>query len=238
MTIQANNTLGTIVKQHHLTAHILEKYQLDFCCKGKQTLEEACAHNQLDLNIVLADLQQVSLDEQQQAPQTESMNVEELISVIIRKHHLYVLQQGASIQHHLQKVASKHGDKFPYMIKVWEVFMPALAHLHDHMQKEEQILFPRIRDVYAASKKKQTTLFSPAYLQAPIAAMEAEHDDAGDAFAQIRVLTNNYAIPEGACNTFSLLLMELQDFEADLHRHVHLENHVLFPAALQLMAAN
>ncbi|WP_416437683.1 iron-sulfur cluster repair di-iron protein [Phnomibacter sp. MR] len=238
MTIQATNTLGNIVKQHHLAAHVLEKYRLDFCCKGKQTLAVACADNNLVLNDVLDDLQQVLINEQYHAPQTENMNVEELISLIVRKHHLYVLQQGASIQHHLHKVASKHGEKYPYMIKVWEVFMPALAHLHDHMKKEEQVLFPRMREVHAASKQRQANIFSVAYLQAPIAAMEAEHDDAGDAFSLIRELTNDYTIPEGACNTFSLLMMELQDFEADLHRHVHLENHVLFPAALQLIAAN
>lgn len=237
MTIQSNTRLADIVRQHHLTAQVLEKYKLDFCCNGKVSLEEACADKALNATDVLNELHVAITDTTATPGKTASMNVEELIDYIVEQHHEYVLQQGTAIQMHLTKVAGKHGERFPYMVNVWQIFMPAFDELRFHLQQEEELLFPRIKEVYRASQLQSNRIFSEAYLQAPINALEAEHDRTGAALEQIRALTNDYAIPDGACNTFLLLLTELKEFEADLHRHVHLENHVLFPAAMLLLDA-
>jgi len=134
---------------------------------------------------------------------------------------------------HLNKVATKHGDRFPYMRKVYELFEIIVREMTLHMHKEETILFPRIKkaeELFIAGKFSE---IAKGFVQAPINAMEADHEEAGDILYEIRTLTNNYAEPHGACTTFKVTLAELKEFEEDLHKHVHLENNILFPKAIK-----
>ena len=135
---------------------------------------------------------------------------------------------------YLQKVVSKHGDRHPEMIKVLQLFTAVKEEMEGHMQKEELILFPRIKDIEHQLTEGKQIIINSTYLLSPINMMEQEHDHAGSLLAEIRQLINDYNPPADACTTYRLCYASLQAFELDLHQHVHLENNILFPKAMQL----
>lgn len=237
MNISTQNTLGNIVKQFHATAPVFEKYNLDYCCNGKRSLEEACKEKSLSVDTLVAELEKAIGQPTDNNQDFASFDPEQLISHIILKHHAFVKRTTLPIEEHLLRVASKHGDRFPEMKKVYAIFLEVAEELQAHMQKEEMILFPRIREVYYASKTTDHPEFSSNYISGPVSVMEAEHTHAGNGLDEIRQLTNNYTAPVGACNTFALVINELRAFEEDLHQHVHLENNILFPKAEELLLA-
>ncbi len=223
-------TLATIVIENHQAASIFEKYSLDFCCKGKRTLNDACKEKDIDTIVIAKELETALSTEVIKHTPFAEMTEDELIGYILIHHHFYVKQSMPIILQHLEKVAIKHGPNFPYMIEVYQLFSEINDEMTSHMQKEENILFPRIKQVVLANKNG-VELPEANFIQGPITVMEHEHDNAGDIMSKIRTLTNNYMAPVGACTTFSVVIAELQAFEEDLHKHVHLENHVLFPKA-------
>ena len=235
MTNIAEQTLAAIVTNIHFTVPVLEKYHLDFCCKGKRTLAEACTEKGLSVTTISDELENSTQLQSNKMPFT-AMNAEQLISYILIHHHFYVKQSMPTILGHLEKVAFKHGDRFPYMIEVLNIFKEISEEMTAHMYKEEMILFPRIKEIQALSEAKQTRNLSEGYISAPIHVLEQEHDHAGDLLYTIRELTNTYTPPAEACTTFQVTLAELKEFEEDLHRHVHLENNLLFPLAEKMLA--
>lgn len=231
MTNISEQTLASIVTQNHQAVPVFEKHNLDFCCKGKRTLSEACVEKGLPVEVLLKELEAVTENEKQsQMPFTE-MDAEQLIGYIIIHHHFYVKQSMPLIYSHLEKVAAKHGSRYPYMQKVFELFGMVKDEMTMHMQKEEMILFPRIKEIENLFNNNQQTNISDGYITGPVTVMETEHEHAGKILDEIRQLTNNYTVPEDACTTFKVSLAELKEFEEDLHKHVHLENNLLFPKA-------
>jgi len=226
-------TLASIVIENHQAAGIFEKYSLDFCCKGKRTLNDACKEKEIDTLLLAQELESALSTEVLKHTPFAEMTEDELIGYILIHHHFYVKQSMPTIMYHLEKVATKHGPNYPFMIEVFELFAEIQKDMTSHMQKEENILFPRIKQVVAAVNEKQT-LPDANFIQGPINVMEHEHDNAGDIMSKIRLLTNNYTAPEDACTTFKVVISELKAFEEDLHKHVHLENHILFPKAENL----
>jgi len=224
------NSLASIVRQHHATAAVFEKYHLDYCCNGKRTLADACEVSGIDTEQLVPELEAAL--KQPDAPAIQENDAVQLIAHIMLKHHFYVRQSIPAITYHLQKVVSKHGGKYPHMAAVSFLFAETAAELTMHMQKEETILFPRIQQVYHSQQDAQ---LPDDFLSAPIAVMEAEHTSAGNNLYLIRSLTNNYTPPEDACTTHRLLLDELKAFENDLHSHVHLENNILFPLGEKIL---
>jgi regulator of cell morphogenesis and NO signaling len=169
------------------------------------------------------------------SPRFNNWDLQTLITYIVSNHHAYVRAQMPVIQGHAEKVASVHGERHPEMLEVASVFDEVVEEMTVHMMKEEQMLFPYIARVEAAVTAGGDAPAAPfGSVQNPIRMMEVEHESAGDALAEIKRLTGGYRAPEGACGTFLVLLQELQAFEEDLHRHVHLENNILFPKALRL----
>ena len=235
MTNLAEQTLATIVTNNHFTVPVLEKYHLDFCCKGKRTLADACTGKGLSVQFIVEELEELKTS----APVTKmpftEMTAEQLISYILIHHHFYVKQSMPIIIGHLEKVASKHGNRVPYMIEVLKLFKEIKNEMTLHMYKEEMILFPRIKEMEALSNEKQNKNLSNEYISAPISIMKQEHEHAGDLLYNIRDLTSTYTAPEEACTTFQVCLAELKEFEEDPHRHVHLENNLLFPLAQKLL---
>ena len=235
MTNLAEQTLAAIVTNNHFTVPVLEKYHLDFCCKGKRTLAEACTEKGLSVEAITDELERLTAAEQSNRMPFTAMNAGQLISYILVHHHFYVKQSMPTIIGHIEKVAYKHGDRFPYMIEVLKLFTEIKNEMTSHMYKEETVLFPRIKDVEASYNQKQNKNLSGDYISAPINMMEQEHEHAGDLLYKIRELTNTYTPPAEACTTFQVCLAELKEFEEDLHRHVHLENNLLFPLAEKMM---
>ena len=235
MTNLAEQTLAMIVTNNHFTVPVLEKYNLDFCCKGKRTLNDACFEKGLSVEKISEELENsLTALQNNKMPFTE-MTAEQLINYILIHHHFYVKQSMPTIIGHLEKVAAKHGNHFPYMIKVLSLFKEIDAEMTLHMHKEEVMLFPRIKEIAALQDAHQNRNVVDGYIAEPIEVIEQEHDHAGNILYQIRELTKNYTPPAEACTTFQVCLAELKEFEEDLHRHVHLENNLLFPLAEKMM---
>jgi regulator of cell morphogenesis and NO signaling len=164
------------------------------------------------------------------------MSVSQLTDYIVLKHHVYVKHAMPVIYQHLNRVATKHGERFPYMQQVFNLFATLQLEMDSHMQKEEMVLFPRIKEVdKALEQKSDQPVINAGYISNPIHMMETEHEEAGELLAQIRQLTNDYTPPPDACTTFRISLAELRSFEEDLHRHIHLENNILFPRIVKMM---
>ncbi len=228
MTDIANKTISQIVSDHYQTARVFEKYRLDFCCKGKRPLVAACEEMKIPVEPILRDLYEcLSIEEQQ--PLFLDMSLEELTSYIVRVHHTYVKLSAIPISNYLLKVAGKHGDRFPYMKEVYGLFVQLINDLHHHIHDEEVCLFPAIRSLEQGIAAK-----TPGPLS--IDRMKQEHEDAGNITMKIRQLTNDYTPPAQACTTFILTLESLKAFEEDLHKHVHLENNILFPRVASLLS--
>ena len=238
MTDIAQQTLAGIVTHDHRAAAVLEKYHLDFCCKGKRTLADACAEKGLSHGEVVTELESLNGGiDVRQMPFNE-MTAEQLISHIVTHHHFYVKETMPQIYAHLERVAFKHGETFPEMVEVFRLFAAIRNEMTMHMQKEEMILFPAIKKAEYAFINQEDLGSETNIIRGAINVMEMEHDSAGDMMMKIQALTGNYEPPIGACMTFRISLAELKAFEEDLHRHVHLENNILFPMAKQFLNAN
>ena len=234
MKITEQQTLSAIALENYQVIPVFEKYNLDFCCRGKRTLSEACAEKNINLNEVLTEMQLAKSISKPVLPFTE-MSAEQLISFILIHHHFYVKNAIPVIINHLEKLVTKHRERYTNLIKIYQLFKVVKDELEPHMQREELVLFPRIKEIAALVLQKKDIYFAPDYINAPIQVMESEHDNTGQAMFEIRRLTNNYMAPEDACTTHKVCMDELKAFETDLHQHVHLENNILFPLAVSLM---
>ena len=228
-------SLAQIVNNNHRAAMVFEKYHLDFCCKGKRSLQTACDEKELIIEEVLSELERTELVNNYTVPVNYDMlSLTQLSDYIIMTHHSFVKKEMPAILGYLQKIASKHGEGHPEMIKVLQLFTAVKEEMEQHMEKEELILFPRIKEIEKMVTEGKEIIINNTYLLSPVNMMEQEHDHAGSILAEIRKLTNDYNPPPDACTTYRLSLAVLQAFELDLHQHVHLENNILFPKALSL----
>jgi regulator of cell morphogenesis and NO signaling len=223
-------TLAQIVKENYQTASVFEKYNLDFCCKGKRSLKQACDENNLPTELIVEEVDNLLNHEPQQQIDFDKLSLSELIDYIVSTHHAYTKRELPQILAYLQKVSSKHGDRNPELYLIFESFSELKDEMELHMKKEELILFPKIKELEIGLKQSAPIM----NIQAPITVMEDEHDHAGRCLAQIRQLSNNYNPPSDACTTYRLSFAALQAFEKDLHQHVHLENNILFPKAIEM----
>jgi len=234
MLVQKENTIGEVVAQNFHTARVFEDFGLDFCCGGKKTISDACRERGINPDALLNNLT-VTGHAAGTAAHYDKWGLDFLADYIIANHHTYVLNEITTIEHHLDKVTSKHGEKHPEVIKINSLFSELKDELLVHMQKEEKMLFPYIKKMVFASKNALDFPFPPfGSVINPVAVMENEHENAGKLMGEISKVANSYAPPEDACTTFRILYNELAEFEADLHVHIHLENNILFPKAVSL----
>lgn len=226
----ATKTLAQIVNENFQTASVFEKYNLDFCCKGKRSLQNACDEKQLPTELIVAEVDDVIKQGIQTLTDFDKLSLSALADYIVSTHHRYTKEQLPQIFAYLHKVSSKHGQRHNELYKIFERFASLKDEMEMHMHKEELILFPKIRQL--ESETQQPGHF--ANIQAPISVMEDEHEHAGNLMQEIRTYSNNYTPPEDACTTYRLSFAALQAFEKDLHQHVHLENNILFPKVIAL----
>jgi len=229
-------TLAEIVTDNIRSAIVFEEYGLDFCCKGNRGLKDACADKNIDLQKVVDELTNLSGNNNDKENPND-WQLDFLVDYIINNHHQYVRRMIPVISLHADKVASVHGKNHPETLRIADLFLAVREELEMHMMKEERILFPQIKQM-VLTEKENSKYFDPPFgsIQNPIRMMENEHTSAGDALSQIRELSNNYSHPEDTCNTFKALYSELKEFEEDLHKHIHLENNILFPKSVELEA--
>ncbi len=236
MLVQKEDKVGETVAKDFRASRVFESYGLDFCCGGKKSIEAACSEKYVDADKVLADLAMIE-DINDINAHYSNWEPDFLVDYIINNHHTYVTNSISTIEHHLQKVVNAHGARHPETALAQACFNDLKNELLDHMAKEEKMLFPYIKKMSFALNN---TLEIPAApfgtVENPIKMMEAEHDNAGLLMKEISTLTNSYTPPADACATFRVLYKELQEFENDLHMHIHLENNILFPKAAELEA--
>ncbi len=232
---EGEETLGQIAAKDLRKAQIFKKHGLDFCCGGKKTVKEACAEKGLDVAAVEHELQQADKTENFRPLPYNDWNLDFLVDYIINTHHSYIRKNLPDIRTYADKVMRVHGDFHPELIKIRQLVEAVNSELTAHMSKEEQILFPYIKKlayVQSGSQKFEKNPFGT--VKDPINMMEMEHEVVGNYLEEMRKISKDYHLPEDACASYSLLYRMLDEFEDDLHMHIHLENNILFPKALEL----
>ncbi len=234
MNISEQKTVAEVVKENIKAAHIFKKHGIDFCCGGGITIEQACAKNGVDYAILGKELEEID-ENISKAYNYDNWDINFLTDHILNIHHKYVEESIPILLQYAAKVANVHGHHYKEVVEINNLVIDVAKELAVHMKKEELILFPFIKQLYIADKKKSKPdlpLFGS--VNNPIELMQNEHENAGDIFKLIAKLSNNYTPPEEACNTFRALYAKLDEFEQDLHLHIHLENNILFPKTIQL----
>lgn len=233
---ETDETLGEIAVKDLRKAEVFKKYGLDFCCGGKKTVKEACAEKGIDVTKVEQELQHtdkiVSTTVARPLPYND-WSLDFLSDYIVNTHHSYVKKIVPDLSAYAGKVARVHGEHHPELLEINQLTQLVCDELSSHMVKEETILFPYIKHLVAA-ENRGTALKNGNTIQKEIDTMEEEHSIVGNALDKIRSLSNNFKLPEDACASYTFLYKTLDEFENDLHIHVHLENNILFPKALEL----
>ena len=235
MNVLEQPTIGEYVAKDFRTASVFSKYGIDFCCKGNRTIEEACEKKNLDFNQIEKEVTQLLETKSDGAIDFKSWPSDLLIDYIEKTHHRFVEEKSAVLLPFLDKLCKVHGHSHPEIFEINELFIGCAGELAQHMKKEEMILFPFIKQLENALRTGQD-IEQPHFgtVENPIAMMKHEHEAEGDRFVKIAELTNNYTPPADGCTTYRVTFSMLQDFEQDLHKHIHLENNILFPRAIEM----
>ncbi|HVB97988.1 MAG TPA: iron-sulfur cluster repair di-iron protein [Candidatus Dormibacteraeota bacterium] len=238
MSFTTETKVKNIALSNAEARHVLEDAGIDYCCGGGKSLHDACLSTGVSAEEILSRLRSNGGDVHPEAANWTSAPLSALTGHIREKHHRYVRAAIARIRSLLDKVNAKHGSAHGEIAVIQELFLKVGQEMIVHMQKEEMILFPFI-EAMERSAGENGSWKAPFFqtVRNPIQAMMAEHDAAGDLVKQIRKASADYTVPAGACASFKALYEDLKQFEADLHQHVHLENNVLFPRAVETEAA-
>lgn len=226
-------TIGELALEVPYAIAILEKWQIDYCCRGHQSVAEACRNagvTPLELLTAIGDPRDA------QTHNWQSRSLTELQAYIVSTHHSYTRQAIETISLLSEKVANRHGGHHAEVLAVRQLFVDLSDELTPHMVKEEQLLFPYIEELEAASEADPRPASCFGSIANPIRVMLMEHESAGEKLVQLRSVTSGYALPQDACLSYRALYEQLVALEKDLHQHIHLENNVLFPRALRLEA--
>ncbi|HUI56377.1 MAG TPA: iron-sulfur cluster repair di-iron protein [Bryobacteraceae bacterium] len=230
-------TVGEIAARMPASARVLEQFGIDFCCGGQAPFSQACQARSLDPAAVLAEIERSAGSSITPAPDWQSASLSGLIDHIVNKHHAYLKTELPRLENMLEKIIAKHSERHgDVLMALADTFRPMHEELDAHLMKEEHILFPLIRSLESAPGR-DARFSHCGSVQNPIRVMVMEHDSAGEALARLRNITAGYTPPADACNTFRAFYYELDELEHDLHQHIHLENNILFPRAVELEAS-
>ncbi|AUP81590.1 iron-sulfur cluster repair di-iron protein [Flavivirga eckloniae] len=235
MLKDSQKQIGQFVAEDFRTAAVFSNYGIDFCCRGDRTVEEVCDKNDINVSELLGKLQNVLSSTTGQNIDYKSWPLDLLVDYIEKTHHRYVAKKVPVLLQFLDKLCNVHGENHPELFEINEHFKASAGELAAHMKKEELVLFPFVKKMVNATIS-QSGIQAPHFgtVENPIAMMKDEHDNEGVRFREIAKLTNNYTPPADACNTYRVAYAMLEEFEKDLHLHIHLENNILFPGAIKL----
>lgn len=233
MTITENQIIGDLVANDYRAASVFKKYGIDFCCQGNRTINDACENKKVETKPLLSDLNAAVQAQSETAVDYKSWPMDLLADYIEKKHHRYVEQKTLEIKPFLDKICRVHGERHPELFTIQKEFYASAGELAAHMKKEELILFPFIRKM-VKTKQEGLEVEAPHFgtVENPINMMMDEHSVEGERFRKIAELSNDYTPPADACNTYRVTFALLNEFEQDLHLHIHLENNILFPQAI------
>lgn len=224
-----NLSVGEIVANDFRTSSVFKKAGIDFCCGGKQSFSDACNEKSIDPVELENEIQKIA-----QEPVNEFMNFKNwdpvfLSEYIVNTHHKFVLKNLPELVFYTRKIANVHGDNHTELIEVAELFEKINTELLQHLKNEEEVLFPAIKEVIKSGSSE-----AKAIITSELKRMTWEHKFAGTVMDEINRITKGYIVPEDGCNTYRVAFKMLEQFEDDLHTHVHLENNILYPKALEL----
>lgn len=230
-----NKTIGAFVAEDYRTAKVFEQYGIDFCCGGQVTLAATCQGKKLDLDKILREIAAAQGKPIERSENYGAWTLTFLIDYIVNTHHVYLKENDEQISAYACKIAEVHGAHHPEVIEIASIFRKIATDMAAHLKHEEEIFFPAIKRADAAvSSDNNPDTQDRVLIKTSLEKLHREHEEIGDAIHRIRHLAKEYAIPEGVCNTFVVTYRQLKEFEDDLHKHVHLENNILFPKAAQL----
>lgn len=231
-----NTTVASIVREDYRTAEVFKKYGISYCCGGNISLEDLCSKNNLDYGQILEELEAATKD----ISVPNSLNfaawkTEFLVDYITNVHHGYLYQVLPALEAHLFSFVESHKNKFPEFSELVEVFQELSSVLKTHNRYEEEIIFPYIKQIENAHRRKETygNLFVKT-LRKPLGNIEADHKKISAILKELRILTNNYIFPADACTNHRVIFQRLRELDNDMMQHKHLENNILFPRAIEL----
>ena len=232
MAITATKTVRELAVEVPNATRVFEKLGIDYCCGGGQPLEHACATANIAIDDAVRALEQsTSHPAHSAACDWNLAPLGDLVDHIVEKHHTYVKTEAPRLQALIAKVVGVHGKNHPELEQVQIAFSALANELAAHLMKEEQILFPYVKQMASGSGRGPSCFGS---VHNPIRVMMMEHDDAGKTLREMRRITSDYSIPADACISYATLFRGLVEFEQDLHQHIHLENNILFPRAVAM----
>ena len=241
MLIDKNKTVRDLAVENPAAIGVFEKLRIDYCCGGSLSLEEACRNAGVEVGQV-AEMLEKSKGYAPSAGAAEidfqAMSLAALSDYIVRNHHSFTRAETERITELLEKVCSAHGANHGELFEIQRIFGALRLEIENHLLKEERMLFPYIALMESSLNFGQPVPPAPfGSTRNPVKVMTQEHDQAGEHLREIRNLSNHFAVPADACMTFRMLYDALEGFETDLHRHIHLENNILFPKAIEMEAS-
>lgn len=231
----AQTMVRDIALEQPTAIRIFEKFGIDYCCGGRKPLAQACEERSLSVEAVLAAITDAEETHQPASFDWSTAPLEALCTHIVDTHHAYIRMELPRLRQLAQKVVSRHGESQPRLGQIQHLVESAGEDLLQHLSKEEMMLFPYITNLernLASCGPRSLGCFGS--VRNPIRVMITEHEEAGEAMAKIRELSHDFTPPDGACPTYRGFYAALADFERDLHRHVHLENNILFPRVIEM----
>ena len=230
-TFHIHDTVGSIVARRPALSRVFEQAGIDYCCGGKKSVEDACRTKGIDPNELIGRLEGAQLPGDEDMVDASAMTLTELADHIEQTHHAYLRSELPRLDAMTEKVAAVHGDREPRLLALRASLLNLAQELSSHMMKEGRILFPMIR---ALEANDAAPVMHCGSIGNPIRQMEHEHEQVGSELKRQRELSDGYTPPDWACNTYRAMLDALAHLERDLHLHIHKENNVLFPRALEL----
>lgn len=219
---ELSKTVGAVVADDYRTAAVFERYGIDFCCGGQRLLGEICKERNLDPQRLIDELVVATASPVARSENYAAWDTAFLVDYIVQVHHGYLKEQSGQIVAYARKVAEVHGNRHPEVIEIAERFAAVVDALAPHLRREEETVFPAL---------KRAAAEDAVSLREEVAQLVREHEEVGEQIHALRRLAKDYTLPPDACTTFALSYQKLREFEDDLHKHVHLENNILFPRA-------
>jgi regulator of cell morphogenesis and NO signaling len=234
MNLATNKTVRELALEVPAATRVFEKMGIDYCCGGKRSLADACAVAGVKIEDVQLELTTASHAHWEE-PNFHTATLEELINHVVGKHHSFTRLEIGRLNALLEKVCTAHGENHPELFRINVLFRELGADLDTHMTKEERVLFPYVIRMEAATQQL-VPLFRPPFgtVANPVSMMMLEHDRAGELLKEIRALSSDYVPPADGCISYQTLYTALEALEKDLHQHIHLENNILFPRAVEM----
>jgi len=227
--------IGDIVAEDFRTSEVFRKHGMDFCCNGNNTIEQQCEEKGINAEEVFRDLENLPKSGGGSSVDFRSWPLDLLADYIEKTHHRYANEKIPVIQGYLDKIAQVHGNHHPELFEIKELFNENARDFAMHMKKEELMLFPFIRQMVKA-KTSGSSLKQPHFetVENPVNMMMHEHTEQGERFEKMQKLSDNYTTPQDGCNTYRVTYEMLREFDEDMHTHIHLENNILFPKAVEM----